>query len=398
MERETKQSLFRAGRKTKKAVDSSQRLTCSLPTRQRVGSWTGKGPIALNRKSNPLESSRKRTPPPSSAAPARASATSPSFLFPGAVARQPLACWESGDSAAAVVPLAANYQRCSNPAPPAPHTHTVFTFPSLHPLCLRPTLRHFGSSLFFSLSLSFLLRLLSSRARISMGRNVMRWIRERPKLGRGVRRKRRDYWAWGLHHNRGSAPTRRRQPLRIGAPKSPREKDGGGTYPDRSRWVAVSGGQRDGGLARRLSVFFEKASISLLCLPLNLFPPSSSELYYLIARFLQSGPCNKSAQVRGRRISWESWGMVPKGKSRQRGVRFCWGWGNGRPWLVLPSAAGFEVGREEWIDGLSCSSYPCFPFAQVLVQELEEHQVRNPFGKRWGGLGWVWRKGRTVRG
>lgn len=46
-----------------------------------------------------------------------------------------------------------------------------------------------------------------------------------------------------------------------------------------------------------------KASVSLLCLPLNLFFTSFLELYYLIARFLQSGPCNKSAQVRGRRRS-----------------------------------------------------------------------------------------------
>lgn len=31
--------------------------------------------------------------------------------------------------------------------------------------------------------------------------------------------------------------------------------------------------------------------------------------------------------------------------------------------------------------------HSCFPFAQVLVQELEEHQVPSPFGKGWGGLG-----------
>lgn len=49
----------------------------------------------------------------------------------------------------------------------------------------------------------------------------MRWIRERPKLGRRVRRKRRDSWAWGLHHNRDSAPTLPRQPLWSEAPKPP---------------------------------------------------------------------------------------------------------------------------------------------------------------------------------
>lgn len=86
------------------------------------------------------------------------------------------------------------------------------------------------------------------------------------------------------------------------------------------------------------------------------------------------------------------------GKLRHRGVRFPGEWGKGRPWLVLPSAAGFEVGREEWVNGLSCSSYSFFPFAQVLVQELEEHQVRSPFGKRWGGLGLDWRKGRASQG
>uniref|UniRef100_A0A673VS24 Bromodomain and WD repeat domain containing 3 n=1 Tax=Suricata suricatta TaxID=37032 RepID=A0A673VS24_SURSU len=70
----------------------------------------------------------------------------------------------------------------------------------------------------------------------------------------------------------------------------------------------------DGSLARRLSVSFVKASV-FLYLPLNLFFPSSTELYYLIARFLQSGPCNKSAQVLvqeleehqliPRRLDWE---------------------------------------------------------------------------------------------
>uniref|UniRef100_A0A2K6FCS4 Bromodomain and WD repeat domain containing 3 n=1 Tax=Propithecus coquereli TaxID=379532 RepID=A0A2K6FCS4_PROCO len=30
-----------------------------------------------------------------------------------------------------------------------------------------------------------------------------------------------------------------------------------------------------------------------------------AELYYLIARFLQSGPCNKSAQLIPRRLDWE---------------------------------------------------------------------------------------------
>lgn len=37
-------------------------------------------------------------------------------------------------------------------------------------------------------------------------------------------------------------------------------------------------------------------------------------------------------------------------------------------------------------------------FPQVLVQELEEHQVRTPFGKGWGGLGRNWRKGKVGQG
>ena len=32
------------------------------------------------------------------------------------------------------------------------------------------------------------------------------------------------------------------------------------------------------------------------------------------------------------------------------------------------------------------------------MQELEEHQVRSPFGKTWGGLGLDWRKGRASQG
>lgn len=37
-------------------------------------------------------------------------------------------------------------------------------------------------------------------------------------------------------------------------------------------------------------------------------------------------------------------------------------------------------------------------FPQVLVQELEEHQVRTPFGKGWGGLRRNWRKGKVGQG
>lgn len=65
----------------------------------------------------------------------------------------------------------------------------------------------------------------------------------------------------------------------------------------------MSGGQGDGSLARPMSVSFGKSSVSLLCLPLNIFFTFFLELYYLIARFLQSGPCNKSAQVSERRRS-----------------------------------------------------------------------------------------------
>ncbi|XP_031228007.1 bromodomain and WD repeat-containing protein 3, partial [Mastomys coucha] len=43
-------------------------------------------------------------------------------------------------------------------------------------------------------------------------------------------------------------------------------------------------------------------------------------------------------------------------------------------------------------------SGPCNKSAQVLVQELEEHQVWTPFGKRWGGLGRTWRKGKVGQG
>ncbi|KAK7800178.1 hypothetical protein U0070_024446, partial [Myodes glareolus] len=94
-----------------------------------------------------------------------------------------------------------------------------------------------------------------------------------PKLGRGVRRKRRDSQAWGLHHNRGSAPTRPRQP---------------------------SGAKPPNPLGKRMAAA-----------PTQI----EAELYYLIARFLQSGPCNKSAQVLvqeleehqliPRRLDWE---------------------------------------------------------------------------------------------
>ena len=86
------------------------------------------------------------------------------------------------------------------------------------------------------------------------------------------------------------------------------------------------------------------------------------------------------------------------GKSRQQSVRFRCGWGKGRPWVALQSAAGFELGREEWVMARAARHNPCFPFAQVLVQELEEHQVRSPFGKRWVGFGWDWRKGRASKG
>uniref|UniRef100_A0A8C2R0G1 BRWD/PHIP N-terminal domain-containing protein n=1 Tax=Capra hircus TaxID=9925 RepID=A0A8C2R0G1_CAPHI len=41
----------------------------------------------------------------------------------------------------------------------------------------------------------------------------------------------------------------------------------------------------------------------------------------------------------------------------------------------LQSAAGFELGREEWVMAPAARHNPCFPFAQVLVQELEEHQL-----------------------
>lgn len=86
------------------------------------------------------------------------------------------------------------------------------------------------------------------------------------------------------------------------------------------------------------------------------------------------------------------------GKSRQQSVQFRCGWGKGRPWVALQSAAGFELGREEWVMAPAARHNPCFPFAQVLVQELEEHQVRSPFGKRWVGFGWDWRKGRASKG
>lgn len=63
-------------------------------------------------------------------------------------------------------------------------------------------------------------------------------------------------------------------------------------------------------------------------------------------------------------------------------------WVRKRPALSSAAVSGwvqFGEGGMGWWPELP--SYPCFPFAQVLVQELEEHQVRSPFGKRWGWLG-----------
>lgn len=212
----------------------------------------------------------------------------------------------------------------------------------------------------------------------------MRWIRERLKLGQGVRRKRRDSWAWGFHHNRGSAPFPARQPLWREAPRplgkrmaaAPTQIEAGGLLCPGAKGMGVS---CDGWQ-------FLLEELLFLCLPLNLFSPSLSELYYLIARFLQSGPCNKSAQVRERGGALGAVGNGTNGEIEAAGCAVPLRVRKGRPWLVLPSVIGFPVGREEWVDSRSCSSYPCFPFAQVLVQELEEHQVRAP--ARRGGEGW----------
>jgi hypothetical protein len=126
-------------------------------------------------------------------------------------------------------------------------------------------------------------------------------------------------------------------------------------------------------------------------------PTPSLELYYLIARFLQSGPCNKSAQVRGKGYLGVL-GNGPIGEIEALGEQCSWRVRE-RPAAITPTVSGC-VGSGEggmgWRPNLL--SHPCVPLPQVLVQELEEHQVWTPFGKRWGGLGRTWRKGKVGQG
>lgn len=91
--------------------------------------------------------------------------------------------------------------------------------------------------------------------------------------------------------------------------------------------------------------------------PFNRFLCSaSSELYYLIARFLQSGPCNKSAQVRGSR--WGDSGHGPTGEIKAAwcafGLRV-----RARPALTISCwLLNREGGRGQWPEPLLISMFP----------------------------------------
>lgn len=166
-ERQKNKASWRPGGKRRKQLSRARTSHVPHDHAREKRSSTGKGRLP-SQEGQPAGELAEENATTEFYAAARASAVSSHLpLLPGAVARQPSAIWESGGRAAALVPLAANYQRCRPLSQFLPSPLST-PFAPAHPL------RHFGSSLLFSLSLSFLLRLLSSWARISMGRNVMR--------------------------------------------------------------------------------------------------------------------------------------------------------------------------------------------------------------------------------